>query len=224
METMSFEEARSRGLRFFFTGKPCPLGHMGRWRVKDNSCVKCNRKAVKDRWRDGNREKHNSWGQRNPDKRKASQERYILRHPERRKAAALAWWRKQDKEKWRIYRSTLNRRLRQTSINYRFKTALRSRIRRALRRDLGVKAGITTAQLIGCTIAELKNHLENQFTHGMTWFNYGHGTGKWNVDHIKPCAAFDLSDREQQLLCFHFSNLQPLWHDMNVAKGCRYVE
>jgi len=68
---------------------------------------------------------------------------------------------------------------------------------------------------IGCTPAELKIHLESQFTEGMTWDNYG----KWHVDHIIPCASFDLTDLEQQKKCFHYTNLQPLWAKDNLAKG-----
>lgn len=47
---------------------------------------------------------------------------------------------------------------------------------------------------IGCSVSELKKRLENKFLPGMTWDNYG----KWHVDHIKPCASFDLSDENQQ--------------------------
>jgi hypothetical protein len=48
----------------------------------------------------------------------------------------------------------------------------------------------------------------------MTWENHG----KWHIDHIKPCASFDLSIPEQQKLCFNFSNLQPLWQRDNLCK------
>ena len=50
----------------------------------------------------------------------------------------------------------------------------------------------------------------------MTWQNYGDG---WHIDHIHPCAAFDLTDPEQQKACFHWSNLQPLWAIDNFRKS-----
>ena len=50
----------------------------------------------------------------------------------------------------------------------------------------------------------------------MGWYNYG---SAWHVDHVKPCVSFDLTDREQQLACFHYTNLQPLWDVINVEKG-----
>jgi hypothetical protein len=46
--------------------------------------------------------------------------------------------------------------------------------------------------------------------------------GLWHVDHIRPCASFDLTDPEQQAICFHYTNLQPLWAIDNIKKGARY--
>lgn len=73
-------------------------------------------------------------------------------------------------------------------------------------------------ELVGCSIDKLKQHLESKFTEGMSWDNYG----DWHVDHIKPCASFDLSDPEQQRLCFNYKNLQPLWAADNLSKGDSY--
>ncbi len=75
-------------------------------------------------------------------------------------------------------------------------------------------------ELIGCSSKELESYLETQFTEGMTWDNYGYYG--WHIDHIKPCASFDLSDPEQQKLCFHYSNLQPLWAKENIKKSNKY--
>ena len=74
-----------------------------------------------------------------------------------------------------------------------------------------------TMRLVGCTRQELRCYLEALFTEGMTWENYG----KWHVDHIIPCAAFDLTDPEQQRKCFNFHNLQPLWAPDNHKKGAK---
>jgi DNA/RNA endonuclease G (NUC1) len=48
----------------------------------------------------------------------------------------------------------------------------------------------------------------------MTWENYG----KWHIDHIKPCANFNLSNDDEQKLCFHYTNMQPLWAIDNQRK------
>ena len=52
----------------------------------------------------------------------------------------------------------------------------------------------------------------------MNWGN----RKKWHLDHIRPCASFDLSDINQQKECFHYSNFQPLWAKDNISKGSLY--
>lgn len=74
-----------------------------------------------------------------------------------------------------------------------------------------------TLDLIGCSAEFLRNYLENKFQEGMSWENYGkYG---WHVDHIIPCSSFDLRDVEQQKICFHYTNLQPLWAIDNLKKN-----
>lgn len=97
---------------------------------------------------------------------------------------------------------------------------LRNRISCVLRRKSLNKCA-KTYQLIGCYTQFLKSHLESQFLPGMTWENYGkYG---WHIDHIRPCASFDLSKEEQQRQCFHYTNLQPLWALDNLTKGKKFL-
>ena len=98
--------------------------------------------------------------------------------------------------------------------SFRLRCNLKSRIYDSLKR---VSKSARTMELISCTIEELWSHLESRFEPGMTRENYG----KWHVDHIKPCASFDLTDPEQQRVCFHHLNLQPLWASDNISKGAR---
>ena len=84
----------------------------------------------------------------------------------------------------------------------------------------GAKKSQATAKYLGCTIAELMTHLENQFQEGMSWDN--HGFYGWHIDHKKPCASFDLTDEEQAKQCFHYTNLQPLWAEDNLRKGAKW--
>jgi len=103
-----------------------------------------------------------------------------------------------------------------TDLNYKLKKVLRSRMNMALGHNW--KAA-RTAELLGASIPEVWNHLEKQFQLGMTRKNHG----LWHIDHIKPCATFDLSDPEQQKKCFHYTNLQPLWAFDNISKGKRVL-
>jgi hypothetical protein len=95
---------------------------------------------------------------------------------------------------------------------------LRQRIIKLLKNHKAEKA-CKTLDLIACDKLWLKAWLEIQFQPGMTWENYGAG---WHIDHIRPCASFDLTDPKQQRLCFHWTNLQPLWAAENLHKGDRW--
>jgi len=77
-----------------------------------------------------------------------------------------------------------------------------------------------TEKLLGCDIPAFKQYLENLFSDGMMWGNYGK---VWVLDHKIPCVLFDLSKQEQQKICFHFSNLQPLEKTANLKKGARIL-
>ena len=88
---------------------------------------------------------------------------------------------------------------------------LRTRIYLAVKR--GQRAG-SLPELLGCSIPGLRLHIAHQFKPGMSWDNYG----EWHVDHIRPCAKFDLSKPEEQRACFHYTNLQPLWKTDNLVK------
>ena len=74
-----------------------------------------------------------------------------------------------------------------------------------------------TFEIIGCSKEFLKEHLEKQFTDGMTWENYGfYG---WHIDHIIPLSSGKNED-EIYKLC-HYTNLQPLWWFDNLSKGSK---
>jgi len=76
------------------------------------------------------------------------------------------------------------------------------------------KAG-KTMTLTGCSVEFLCKHLESTFQPGMTWQN----RSLWHIDHIIPCSSFDLSKKEDQMRCFHFSNLRALWASDNIIKN-----
>lgn len=104
---------------------------------------------------------------------------------------------------------------RQNDPCYRLKRALRCRIWKVL--GGGYKSA-PTMTMTGCSVEQLRAWLESKFKFGMTWENRGH---VWHIDHIVPCSAFDLSKPEQQRLCFHYTNLQPLYARVNLQKHDR---
>ena len=107
---------------------------------------------------------------------------------------------------------------------FRLKDRLSCAVRQSVRRQRSYKNN-RTVDLLGCSIESFKIYLESLFEPGMSWENHGRGRGKtvWHIDHIIPCALFDLSKIEHQKRCFHFSNLQPLWAEENLRKSNKVV-
>lgn len=92
---------------------------------------------------------------------------------------------------------------------------LRVRLINALKAQLAGKQ--VSATDCGCSMDFLVKYLEQRFEPGMTWDNYGlYG---WHIDHIKPCASFDLTKKSEQKKCCHYTNLQPMWAEDNIRKS-----
>jgi hypothetical protein len=81
------------------------------------------------------------------------------------------------------------------------------------------KASRNWSQRLGYTMAELRTHLQRQFTDGMTWENMG----SWHIDHIRPVASFSFTcvDEPQFRECYALSNLRPLWGRDNIIKHAK---
>lgn len=92
---------------------------------------------------------------------------------------------------------------------------LRNRIRLVLK---GKSKSKKTLELLGCSLEELKNHLEKQFKSNMSWKNYGKEKGCWSIDHIYPLSKCHSIEEIEKMN--HYTNLQPLWHwEENIKKG-----
>lgn len=99
---------------------------------------------------------------------------------------------------------------------YKLRCLLSSRVVKTLSRNGSYKNN-KTIELLGGSLVQVKAYIESLFKPGMTWSN--HGLHSWHLDHIKPCASFDLTDPEQRRACFHYTNLQPLWAEENLTKS-----
>jgi hypothetical protein len=115
----------------------------------------------------------------------------------------------------KIKRNTAERHKKQNNIGYRLICYLRSRnsdILKNISKPIHAKDGI------GCSIDELKRHIEKQFLPGMTWDNWGNGDGKWNIDHIKPFCLCNKNNIEEILNNNHYTNLRPMWWKENISR------
>ncbi|SIP86097.1 Putative HNH endonuclease [Pacmanvirus A23] len=110
-----------------------------------------------------------------------------------------------------------NKKSRERNPNRRIADSLRGRVRDLLQCKNSTQKSL---DLLGCSVIYLRAWLESKFTPGMTWSNYG----KWHIDHRIPCAAFNLIDPIEQRVCFHYSNLQPMWARENIIKSDNLID
>lgn len=206
-EQISLKEAKAQGLKHYFTGNPCKRGHVALRFVSTRQCSHCIAKQG-SAWKANNRERYLEARKENriktdtPDKRAAAV------------ARASAWY-QNNKERYNEWRREWQPNREQEKPAFKVARSLRRRIYEVVAK--GYKSD-STLSLLGCSYEDLLEHLSSQFADGMSWDNYG----QWHIDHIRPCASFDLLDPEQQAQCFHYTNLQPLWAKDNLSKGASF--
>lgn len=141
-------------------------------------------------------------------------------------------WRKKNPEKFKEhlqkYRSTESYKMKRnehrknlyhTDICERVKQNLRNRVRAAIKATSKTRVAVKSAkteELLGCSYDVLVAWLEFNFEQDMTWDNMG---TYWHIDHIIPCASFDLSCEDDQRRCFSWRNMAPMEASQNISKG-----
>ena len=156
------------------------------------------------------KEKRNNYYQNNKQIILKHNKKWIKQHPNYEKERSQKR-RTKNKALYRLNRRIIERK-RRKNIRYKILSNYRNKLYKTIKRQ---SKSLSTMFLIGCEIDYLMYHLQCQFKKGMTWDNYG----DWHIDHIKPCASFDLSKPSEQRKCFHYSNLQPLWAEENLKKN-----
>jgi hypothetical protein len=137
--------------------------------------------------------------------RAAAERAYYARFPEarRRKNATNKAARLRNRERWQASQ----RRYRNTNFKYRFSRAVQCLAQAWVNAARLQQRSEISPPFLGCSLGEFRIWFEGMFTPEMTWDNYG---VLWEVDHILPCASFDLATMEGMAACGHFSNLRPL--------------
>jgi len=169
------------------------------------------RKEAKKRWNKKNKENFPDYHKEYYQKHKAtilkSREEYRQTHQKE-----IIQYRQNHKENTRIYENGKWA----NNIDFKLRKILRSRLFNALRNN--AKRGSAVRDL-GCSIPELKIHLESKFQEGMTWENWSFKG--WHIDHVIPLDSFNLSNRKEFLRACHYTNLQPMWGEENMKKHNR---
>jgi hypothetical protein len=139
---------------------------------------------------------------------KFRRENHRKRHPE---------YGKQQYAKHRDGKLRKNKEHYLTNIPYKLTALFRSIIKLSCRRQY-VDYPIDCLQYLGCSVDQLKTHIESQWRDKMSWENHGKGKGHWQIDHIKPICSFDLSSQDEMRKCFFYKNTRPLWHEDHKTK------
>jgi hypothetical protein len=171
-----------------------------------------NKKEYDKKWYLKNKENIRKHYLKNKEAKIEYQKKYNLKNRETKKEYDKQYKQKNKKAMRKYYREK-----KKNDLNFKLASNIRVRILMALKKN---KKSQKTMKLLDCSISQLWDYLESKFEPGMTKEN--HGLYGWHIDHIKPCASFDLRCPVQQLACFHYSNLQPLWAKDNIKKGKKY--
>jgi len=165
MKIISRQEAKSRGLTRYFTGKPCKHGHVAERLIGNSGCAECDRLRAKA--------KNAAWVAKNPEKRKAQKKRHYEKNKPK-VLAACAEYREANKEAICAYFK-------------RYKQENKAKVNAISRRRNAAKKQRTPAWLTAddfwimkevYKLAQLRSRL----------------TGiKWHVDHIVPLQGKTVS-------------------------------
>lgn len=216
------KHADELGEKRYFTGSECANGHLCPSYANSHGCCECSnvrlenwrdsqtgkewqKQYAKDRWADEAKrtrqlDMRRQWAQENPERIKELKRDNYYKHWEKNRQKAVAKWRKRY----------------QSDPAFKLRCIVSRRIHHVLKDQNAIKSK-RSLEYLGCTPHELKSYLEERFKDGMSWENYGQFG--WHVDHIRPCASFDLNDEMQASQCFHYTNLQPMWWRDNIVKG-----
>jgi len=195
------KEASEKGIKRYFTGRPCANGHLSPRQASSKNCMECARERVLQKYY-ANHEESKIKGKEHQRKRMEDGRRQV-------------YWETVGREK-----AKQRERIReQTDLNYYLGRRLRTRSKNAIKKATGERGLYKSDELHGCDIKFMRQHIENQFLEGMHWGNHASGSKGWHIDEIRPVSTFDLSNRNQQLICFNWRNRQPLWGSDNISKS-----
>lgn len=161
------------------------------------------------------------YAKKNYQKNKDRQDIYWIDNPEslQRRESWKKTYNKTYKKQYRLRINLQIKTRRENDPNFKMRQTLRSRVWTVLKRKNKSKSASTLTLLGVDNVETVINHIEKQFKSWMTWKNHG----DWHLDHIMPCASFNLTCPVQQLACFNYKNLRPLEAMENMKKGAKIL-
>lgn len=220
------KQAKRDGDSHYFTGIPCPNGHVDLRRVSSYCCVSCSRE-----WMAKQRAENPEFLERQRSISRAVASRHYRTNAcyrDRVNAAAREAWanrfktekgREQAKRWTKKWRDKNPDKVRDARKAYREKNkdrfAFVDSLRACIKRLKKIKKENYTIQALGYSRSDFISHIESLFKPGMTWENHG----EWHIDHIKPLFSFIKEGNFNISEAHALSNLRPLWKAENLSKG-----
>jgi len=176
------------------------------------------KKAAYDKsYQEANKEKIAAYREANKEKRAAYMKAYIEANKEKLSAYREANkeklsaynkdWREVNKKSYNASKKAYNSERRKTDSLYRLTRDIRTLICNSFK-NKGYSKNTKTANILGCSFEELQSHL-------------GEKTSNDHTDHIIPLTW---GNTEEEIYTLnHYSNLQILTAEENIAKGNRFT-
>jgi hypothetical protein len=154
-------------------------------------------------------ERNAAWAKEHKSNRKEIMKRYNESNKDKKRARDKKW-KEANKEHLLEYKREYDLRRYAGDSSFRIRKILRSRVNKITK--IGERAGSAVRDL-GCTAQFFISYIEEQFLPGMSWDNWGKGSGHWQLHHIVPLHTFDLTKREQFLKACNWGNIMPIWDE-----------
>ncbi|MGB1951962.1 MAG: hypothetical protein ACPHQ9_14405 [Marinobacter sp.] len=173
-------------------------------------------------WRENNIERERERSRKfyidNKEKCLAIQRSWYERNKERCKLNQKRWAEK-NRQRYLAYRNKYYRN-KYAEIKeepaYRLSTSMRVMLRKQFEK-IGKEKEHRTSEYLGYSPEDLKNHLEKQFSKGMSWENYG----EWHIDHIVPVSEHIRAGEKDPAIINCLTNLRPMWARENQSKNSK---
>ena len=147
----------------------------------------------------------------NKEYRDNHREEILKQRKEYREREEIREYNKKKAKEYLPIRKEQIRTRRKSDLQFQLREVLRSKIHKFLKSQ-----PTSYAERIGCSLDTFMKWIEFRFDTTMNWDNFGK---VWQIDHILPLNSFDMTNPTHTLICFHWSNLQPLSSYENRQKS-----
>ena len=199
---VSRKDATVRGLKKYFTGKPCKKsGHVCE-RALNGNCVACKKEYDIKYYRE------------NAEAIAARHREYAQENKE-----AIAAYKREYSQENKGRKNEYKKNRRKYDEGFRMEEMCRNMLQRTLKATKMSKTS-KTYKALGYNGEDLLTHLEALFQPSMTWYNQH----LWHIDHSYPVSRYIKDGEADPAVINALSNLIPMWADDNMAKGDMTLE